>query len=187
MLLVLCLTEGLSCFYPFLTLLFFLVYSRTLVALSLALLGGLTSCDDNSDPNPAPIKTATELLMAKSWKITAVTEKEGDEPAEDVYVDGPTCLQDNIYQFQTGGVFVLDEGATRCNSADPQTRTGTWAQSNSGMTLTATINQTTQPGVDVSFELSGTIESVSDTKLVLVETETTAGVTTVTRMTLTAQ
>ncbi|UOR05653.1 hypothetical protein MUN82_00800 [Hymenobacter aerilatus] len=163
------------------------MYSRTFLAVSLALLGGLTSCDDNSDIKPTPILSATDLLMAKSWKMTAVTEKEGSEPAKDLYTDEPACIRDNVYQFQTDGVFVMDEGATRCDQAHPQTRTGTWAQSNSGMLLKATIALSTQPGAEASMELSGTIESVSATRLVLVNKETTAGVTTETRTTFTAQ
>ncbi|MBC6610686.1 hypothetical protein H8B15_07115 [Hymenobacter sp. BT507] len=125
--------------------------------------------------------------MAKSWKMTAVTEKEGSEPAKDIYTDEPACLRDNVYQFQADGVFMMDEGTTRCDQAHPQTRTGTWAQSNSGTMLTATINLSTQPGVEASMEMRGTIESVSATRLVLVDKEATAGVATETRMTFTAQ
>ncbi|QNE40415.1 hypothetical protein F1C16_13035 [Hymenobacter sp. NBH84] len=151
------------------------------------MLGGLTSCDDNSDIKPTPILSATDLLMAKSWKMTAVAEKEGSEPIEDLHTDVPACIQDNVYQFQADGVFMLDEGATRCDQAHPQTHTGTWAQSNNGMTLKATISLSTQPGAEATMEMGGTIESVSATRLVLVERETTAGVTTETRTTFTAQ
>ncbi|MBO3273023.1 hypothetical protein J4D97_20400 [Hymenobacter defluvii] len=119
--------------------------------------------------------------------MTAVTEKVGSEPAKDLYTDEPACLRDNVYQFQTDGVCVLDEGATRCEETNPQTRTGTWAQSNSGMTLKATIKPATQSRAEANMEIGSTIESVSATRLVLVKRETTAGVTTETRMTFTAQ
>jgi hypothetical protein len=182
-------TGGKSIFYLFsLLYLFPSMYSRTLIALSLALLGGLSSCgDDGADPTPTPKKTASELLMAKSWKITAATEKEGSKPAENIYTQQPACFRDNLYKFQTNAAFVLDEGATRCDQDDPQTMTGVWALSNNDKTLTGIFALSTQPGIDVDLELSGTIEELTATQLVLVDTETTGGVTTVTRTTFTAQ
>jgi len=164
------------------------MYSRTLFVVAVALLGGLTSCDDDSsNPILPTIVTARELVIDKTWKVTATTEKKGDQPAENLYLDVPSCFQDNLYTFQASGAFVLDEGPTRCDQQDPQTRTGTWALSNSGTTLRGTITLATQPGNDASLELGGVIESLTATRLMLVERDTTGGVTTVTRTTLMAQ
>ncbi|HRI59628.1 MAG TPA: lipocalin family protein, partial [Saprospiraceae bacterium] len=37
------------------------------------------------------------------------------------------CDKDNFVEFKADGSFVSDEGATKCNAADPQQETGTWA------------------------------------------------------------
>ncbi|OUJ68401.1 lipocalin family protein [Hymenobacter crusticola] len=164
------------------------MYPRTLLALSLTLLAGLTSCDKESfKPTFPTIIKATELVMDKSWKVTAITVKKDTLPAEDIYSAKPTCFQDNLYTFQPNGAFLLDEGPTRCDQAASQTRTGTWAASNGGTTLTATVALAPQPGVDTNIKVGGTIESLSTTRLVLASTDTTAKRITVTRTTLIAQ
>jgi hypothetical protein len=164
------------------------VYPRTLLALSLPLLASLTSCDKESfKPTYPTIVKGTELVMAKTWKVTAMTVTKDTQPAEDVYSSKPTCFQDNLYTFQAGGSFLLDEGPTRCDQAAPQTHTGSWAASDGGTTLTATVALSPQPGVDTSIKVGGAIESLSATRLVLASTDTTAKRITVTRTTLIAQ
>ncbi|HVU54260.1 MAG TPA: hypothetical protein VHD83_04360 [Puia sp.] len=40
------------------------------------------------------------------------------------------CYKDNTYQFKTDSTVIVDEGATKCNSADLQTATYDWSISN---------------------------------------------------------
>ena len=80
--------------------------------------------------NPAPDYNA--LITAKNWKLTALTV----DPARAYYFLGPEitnwyaqmkeCETDNIYTFNSNGSFSIDEGASKCDTDDPQTRTGTW-------------------------------------------------------------
>ncbi|QIL74901.1 hypothetical protein [Hymenobacter sp. HDW8] len=157
-------------------------------ALSLVLAGALVSCgdDNNNDPQPAN-QTASEKLMAKPWMITAATEKKGNNAAVDIYTSENACLKDNLYKFQAGNVLTLDEGKTKCLGTSPQTTTGQWSLSNNDQTLSGTITFTIAPGFSSEIELTGTIEELSATQLILVDTETVNGLATVTRTTFTAQ
>ncbi|MBC6605865.1 lipocalin family protein [Hymenobacter sp. BT188] len=156
-------------------------------ALSLALTGTLVSCgDDNNDPQPTN-QTASEKLMAKTWMVTAVTEKEGTKAAVDIFTSEDACFKDNLYKFQASNAFVVDEGKTKCFSASPQTLTGQWSLSNNDQTLSGAVTFTAAPGFVYDVELTGTIEELNETRLILVDTETVSGVTTVTRTTFTAQ
>lgn len=69
----------------------------------------------------------TELLSSKPWKWT-----EGSvSPGYDFFGDGklingeyrskmPVCYQDDIRTFTAAGQYTSDEGATKCDPADPQ-------------------------------------------------------------------
>ena len=79
-----------------------------------------------SDPEPAAIDVAA-TLQNKNWKITALTMAPALAGVTDIYNDSyDACERDNLYKFNTADVFLLDEGATLCNTGDPQTLTGTW-------------------------------------------------------------
>ncbi|SMB99185.1 hypothetical protein SAMN00120144_0056 [Hymenobacter roseosalivarius DSM 11622] len=156
-------------------------------ALSLALAGALVSCgDENADPQPAS-QTASGRLMAKTWMVTAATEKEGSKPARDIYTSQDACLKDNLFKFQASNAFVLDEGKTKCDNASPQSLTGKWALSNNDQTLLGTVTVSPAPGFTFDIDLTGTIEELTAAQLILVDAETDNGVTTVTRTTFTAQ
>ncbi|RAK63994.1 lipocalin family protein [Hymenobacter edaphi] len=129
-------------------------------------------------------KSTSELLMAKSWKITAYTEQVGSAAATDEYASADACLKDNIYKFEASNKFTTDEGTTKCDPTDPQSVSGNWALTNSDKTLTAVaVDQATF----TSFELTGSIDEISASKFVLSESETAGGTTTVSKTTFTAQ
>lgn len=70
----------------------------------------------------ATAKTRTELLCQASWKFSAATVGGSD-------VSGllQPCQKDNIVKCNTNGSGTLDEGAVKCNGADPQTTSLTWS------------------------------------------------------------
>lgn len=106
------------------------------ISLSLLLASTLfASCNNNKNsapqpqPEPKP-KTAQEMLTAKSWKMTAGTAKTvfmGQTSNQDIMAMMESCEKDNIEKYLANGNFTNDEGATKCDPADPQTfDSGTW-------------------------------------------------------------
>lgn len=151
----------------------------TLLA-TLAVAGLLTACDDDNDtPIPGP-KTNTELLMAKSWTLTALTLKEGSDPEIDIFAITAPCSKDDKFKFQDGGVFVFDESTNVC-SGEAQTITGIWGLEENDQKLTlSAINRSTSTLVEIS---GGKIDELTTNKLMVTESFTEDGVTTVARYT----
>ena len=89
------------------------------------------SCKKDKDDS-TPAKTKTELITTGSWKLTAFTvnparDIDGDGTAEtDVYSKAPACVKDNFTIFKTNSEGEDNEGATKCNSADPQIKQWSW-------------------------------------------------------------
>lgn len=77
-------------------------------------------CKKDKEDDP-PAKTKTELLTQASWKFSAATVSGFDASG---YLQ--PCQKDNVYTFATDGSGILNEGTTKCNSADPQTSPFTW-------------------------------------------------------------
>lgn len=76
---------------------------------------------DNGDDNPPTAKTKTELISTGTWKFSTATVG-GMNVASFIQA----CQKDNTMTFVATGSGTLDEGATRCDVADPQTRSFTW-------------------------------------------------------------
>lgn len=88
------------------------------IALSL-LLVTLFSC--NKSETVVTPKTKTEFLAgtgSKSWKNTKAIAADGSFTL-DLVNSQPTCVVDNILTFSTTKTYEIREGATKCNSADP--------------------------------------------------------------------
>lgn len=153
---------------------------RVSLLATLALACAFTACKkDNEKP-----KSTSELLMAKSWKMTALTEQVGTAAASNEYTSMAACEKDNLYKFEASNKFTLDEGPLKCSNSDPQSISGNWALTNSDKTLTAVaIDQASMS----SIEMTGTIEKISASEFVLKDTDTSGGTTTVVTATFTAQ
>jgi hypothetical protein len=66
-------------------------------------------------------KSQTEYLAgvtSKSWKNTKAQATNGGLTI-DLVSTQPTCVVDNILTFSTNKTYEIREGATKCNSADP--------------------------------------------------------------------
>ena len=85
-----------------------------------------------------------ETLEQGRWQLTALTVNYGIGDMN-VLSSVDACQQDNLYTFNADKTITTDEGASKCNSSDPQTTTdGNWALSSgdtkiqlSGSSLTA--------------------------------------------------
>ncbi|RYY10949.1 MAG: hypothetical protein EOO04_36090 [Chitinophagaceae bacterium] len=109
------------------------LYSLTILAFSLITI--LPSCSKDDDtPSDGP---KTELLIKSSWKF----QKAEAGILGDVSSEIEDCIKDNLLIFvsastgATSGTGTLDEGTTKCDNADPQTRPFDWEFRNNGAVL----------------------------------------------------
>lgn len=118
-----------------------------------------SSCNKNDSPPP----TNTDYIIRAAWKFDKATSGGFD-------VSGTinACYKDNIMTFQANGNGVLDEGATKCNSGDPQTTNFTWNFTNNATTLN--ISATLFAGQTGSL----TVLTLNETQMVL-EATTSSG------------
>lgn len=93
-------------------------YSSYLALVVLGLMTMLWSCKkDNNNPP----KTRTELITQANWRFKTATANGSD-------VSGliQDCQKDNIISFAANGNGNMNEGATKCNSGDPDDTPFTW-------------------------------------------------------------
>ncbi len=77
----------------------------------------LTMCSKEKEET----KTKTELITMAPWKFSSITQN-----GIDVSFYHPACLKDNTMTFATTGTYLEEEGSTKCNPDDPQTKTWNW-------------------------------------------------------------
>lgn len=88
---------------------------------------GLFACQKDSGNNNATTKT--DLLTAGAWvhESSGVdVDKNGTIELSLEAAGVPQCRLDNVLTFQKNNTAVADEGAAKCNTADPQTTNFSW-------------------------------------------------------------
>ena len=106
-------------------------------------------CKKKKDEEPAPAaKSKTELLTANSWIVSASTadksvDYDGDgNSSTNVYSQMGACEKDDFLSFsntnnvKTGA---YDDGASQCDSSDPQTVSFTWSFNSNETVLTVSF------------------------------------------------
>jgi len=121
------------------------------------------ACSKDSDNNNTP-KTKTDFLVQGSWKFDNVTVNGADVSS---LIQG--CQKDNTITFAAGGTGTLDEGATKCNSGDPQTSPFTWSFASNETVLHVTATLFTGGSSDFN------IVTLDDNQLVLSQNINIAG------------
>jgi hypothetical protein len=114
-----------------------------LFVLGVAALG---ACKKNNETSPEASRT--ELLTTKSWRMSAATTTKGTVKTDE-YAATQACERDNLIKFNTNKSVVVDEGATRCDPADPQTQISTWDFNNDQTKLTIPIS----PGLSIAADI----------------------------------
>lgn len=109
-------------------------------------------------------KSPTELLTGNDWRIKSWTVSPALLGVTDLYATYyDDCDKDDFTSFESNGVAIFDEGATKCNAADPQTTTGAWSLNDAeteftltedGVTDTWTIKELTES----TFKLENTFQ-----------------------------
>lgn len=113
--------------------------SLTLLTLSTMLCFIQVSCKKD-DPKPALVASTSALLQNKNWKLTAGVISPALNGITDWYNNFlESCEQDDLFRFNTGNAFVLDEGASMCISG-PQSQNGTWNYNENSKTLHFALN-----------------------------------------------
>ena len=105
-----------------------------------------------------PSKTKAQLLAQGTWKF----DKAGIDADKNGTIDQDSppdaCSADNFFTFSSDGTGVMDEGATKCDGADPQTVPFTWVLKN---------NDTVINAGDLSDNTDATILALDDNQLVV--------------------
>ena len=105
-----------------------------------------------------------DLLTAKPWQVSTVALSDSGNPIP-ISQFITACQLDNTYKFNTDNTLLVDEGATKCNSSDPQNPTGTWAFANSDKTKVSIV----MPGS--VFNGDFTIKAISASSMQLTTTQ----------------
>jgi len=126
---------------------------------TLSLVVLFVSCKKSSDK-----KTNTDVITEASWKFDNATAN-----GIDVSSLLKSCQTDNVLTFSSNGNGMVDEGATKCDSSDPQTDPFTWNfASNETVLHVSTVLFT---GGSSDF----TVVTLTDTQLVLSQNVTVSG------------
>lgn len=141
----------------------------------------MTACSKqatSTDPLPVQDNTAA-YLQTGNWRMTVFTIAPALNGVTDVIANQPPCVNDNLLQFRANGVFILDEGLTKCSAADTQTDQGTWNYDASIKQLTFSSARAGNFVINVN---SSSATGISGTRTVLI-----SGVTYIFSGTLTKQ
>ena len=88
-------------------------------------------------------KSAEDKLTGHAWVITSLKGAQGGFTV-DIFALTEACTKDDETTFNENGTVTVDEGASKCNSTDPQTYDGgTWVLSEDEKTLSMTSDGTT--------------------------------------------
>jgi hypothetical protein len=120
-----------------------------------------------SKHNSSSTPTNMTLMTQAIWKY----DTSGFDITGDNKIDYPDtvvqpCFKDNTYQFNKDSTVVVDEGAIKCNSSDPQTATFAWSISNSTPPiLKSDANPVLANGVTVLVLNNSQLEVYKDTTI----------------------
>ena len=87
--------------------------------------------------------------------MTALTINPAVNSMTDFYAFLPACTKDDLTKFNSDGTVNFDEGATKCDSGDPQTTYGTWSFNSD-----QTVLSVTSEGLTEAYTISELTETV---------------------------
>jgi hypothetical protein len=98
------------------------------VALLFAGLATVSCNKDDDDDNNTPPVTAVDLITAGAWSIDTIGFDTDLNGTIDTEIPGgfEACDLDNTLSFNKDSTGVFDEGAAKCDPADPQTIPFEW-------------------------------------------------------------
>jgi hypothetical protein len=107
---------------------------KAIVVASLFLAVAVVSCDkDDDDDN----MTTAQIIASTTWNIDTIAFDMDKNGSIDAPVPGlETCELDNTFTFSADSTGVFDEGATKCDAADPQNTPFEWQLSSDEKKMT---------------------------------------------------
>jgi hypothetical protein len=138
--------------------------TTNLFLVSILLAGFFISCKKDK-------KSKREVLTKSEWSVGKSEDKINNDPYEDDVPNWPTCEKDDKIRFKTNNTYEINEGATKCDPADPDSETGSWQLDSDNTILVL-------DGSDYN------IEELSDHTLIITTSETYGGDTYYTRLTM---
>ena len=141
-----------------------------LCLIALLMIAG-SSCK-KEDKVETPSKTDILTAGTGQWKMSVYTltppyDLDGDgAPDTDAYATFEPCEKDNYFVFKKDGVLETNEGASKCDAADPQIEMGTWSFSNNETEITidgilCTIQELTSSKLRVKTPISTSIGDIT--------------------------
>lgn len=100
--------------------------------LTVFVLFGVAACKKDKSP--------TDLLTGTDWQMKGWTVTPPIFGITDYYANAEACEKDDFLRFNKNGTVVFDEGATKCDAADPQTETSSWAFNSNETEITFDLN-----------------------------------------------
>ncbi|HLO81363.1 MAG TPA: lipocalin family protein [Chitinophagaceae bacterium] len=132
-----------------------------ILALALFIISSSCSKDDSK---PAVSKAQ---MIARNWKQTDLLASQAGLPAVSIFdTFYQPCNKDDIWQFKADGTYIVVEGASKCNAADPDTvSSGTWQLTDSDTKII--IDDASEPAQTLNIvELSTTTFKLSGTETI---------------------
>jgi hypothetical protein len=130
----------------------------TYLAIAVVGLASFSSCKKEDKTTPTPTLTKTDLLTAKSWKVTDL-KVAGNSIFNSPLVED--CDKDDLTKFNASKSVTFDEGKAKCDPSSPQSRTGSWEFTTNETKLKVTDS-------DGSME-EGTISTLNSTTLIVTQ------------------
>jgi len=123
-----------------------------------------TACSKSNSNNSSSNMT---LMTQAVWKYdTSGFDLTGDGKIDYPDTIAQPCFKDNTYQFKKDSTVIVDEGATKCNSSDPQTATFAWSMTSSNPPiLKSDANAILANGVTVTVLNSTQLQVYKDTTI----------------------
>ncbi len=93
------------------------------------------ACTKNNSNTNEPTKT--DLITSGPWKYEDAGADADRNGTIDLSITSsiPACVLDNTLNLSADGTGTVDEGASKCNAADPQTNAVTWSFANNESAL----------------------------------------------------
>lgn len=123
---------------------------KKLLSISIILIASglvlLTSCK----------KEDAEAVLKGTWKVSGAVFNPAFDPGTGATTDAYSlffsepCSQDNLMIFQDGGVYIDDEGATKCDSTDAQQVTGSYTHTGTTIVIYSTNDTITLTNVNIT-------------------------------------